>query len=154
MSTTNGTEGTDLGQKVALAVGAAFSIAGLAGFLVTGFDDFFGKTGETLVGFEVNGFHNVVHLLIGAAGLAMWRRVGTARLYGWLLFAGYSLVFLYGLFVVNGRDGNFLSLNSADNVLHIVSALTGLGIALVTGRRGSVLDASGRSVSVGSSVGR
>lgn len=61
---------------------------------------------------------------------------------------------MYGLFVANGSDGNFLSINSADNLLHLGSAFGGLGIALVTGRRGNVLDGSGRSVAAGSSAGR
>lgn len=147
---TTSTGGTDLGQKATLAFGVSYTLAGLIGFFITGFDDFFAKTDEKLLLFEINGFHNVVHLLIGAAGLAMWRRPGTARLFGWLLFVGYGAAFVYGLFVANQSDGNFLSINTADNWLHLTSALAGLGIALVTGRRGNVLDASGRSVPAGS----
>ncbi|HEV2931390.1 MAG TPA: DUF4383 domain-containing protein, partial [Propionibacteriaceae bacterium] len=78
----------------------------------------------------VNPLHNIVHLAIGLVGLALWRRLDTARTYGWLLAAGYGLAFLYGLFAAGNRDINFLSLNGADNILHLVSALAGVAIAL------------------------
>jgi hypothetical protein len=60
----------------------------------------------------------------------MWRRLDTARAYGWLLAAGYGLTFLYGLFAAGNSDINFLSLNGPDNGLHLVSAAAGLAIAL------------------------
>ena len=66
----------------------------------------------------------------GLAGLALWRRLDTARTYGWLLAAGYGLAFIYGLFAAGNRDLNFLSINGADNGLHLVSAVAGLAIAL------------------------
>ena len=44
--------------------------------------------------------------------------------------AGYGLAFIYGLFAASNRDINFLSLNGADNILHLVSALAGVAIAL------------------------
>ena len=137
MQASNDRAGTDLAQKAALAIGAVYTLVGLAGFAVTGFDDFAGRTGETLLGFEVNPLHNLVHLIIGLAGLAMWRRTDTARTYGWMLFVGYGATFFYGLAVAGkeAEDGNFLSINAADNVLHLVSALAGLGIALYAGRR-------------------
>ncbi len=86
------------------------------------------------MGFEINPLPNIVHLLIRLAGLAMWKRLDTARTYGWLLAVGYGLTFLYGLFAVGNSDINFLSLNAADNVLHLVSAIAGVAIALWPGR--------------------
>ena len=79
--------------------------------------------------------HNLVHLAIGLAGLALWRRLDTARLYGWLLAIGYGATFIYGLFAADNSDINFLSLNGADNGLHLVSAAAGLAIALWPARR-------------------
>jgi hypothetical protein len=117
-------------QLLALAIGAVYTLIGVAGFFVTGFDNFAAETDKTLLGFEVNPLHNIVHLAIGLAGLALWRRLDTARTYGWLLAAGYGLAFIYGLFAAGNRDINFLSLNSADNILHLVSALAGVAIAL------------------------
>ena len=117
-------------QLLALAIGVVYTLVGLAGFLVTGFENFAAETDKTLVGFEINQLHNLVHLAIGLAGLALWRRLDTARTYGWLLAAGYGLAFIYGLFAAGNSDINFLSINGPDNGLHLVSAAAGLAIAL------------------------
>ncbi len=110
-------------QLLALAIGAVYTLVGILGFLVTGFENFASETNKTLLGFEINPLHNIVHLAIGVAGLALWRRLDTARTYGWLLAAGYGLAFIYGLFAAGNSDINFLSLNGADNGLHLVSAV-------------------------------
>jgi len=117
-------------QLLALAIGAVYTLIGIAGFFVTGFDNFAAETDKTLLGFEINPLHNLVHLAIGLAGLALWRRLDTARTYGWLLAAGYGLAFIYGLFAAGNSDINFLSINGADNGLHLVSAAAGVAIAL------------------------
>jgi ABC-type transport system involved in multi-copper enzyme maturation permease subunit len=141
--TSDGARGeTHPAQYLALAIGIVYTLVGLLGFLVTGFDNFASETNKTLLGFEINPLHNIVHLLIGAAGIAMWRPLRTARLYGWILAAGYGLTFLFGLFAAGNSDINFLSLNGADNGLHLVSALAGLAVALWSARR--TVTASGR----------
>jgi uncharacterized membrane protein YuzA (DUF378 family) len=122
-------------QWLALAIGIVYTLVGLAGFAVTGFDQFAEVTGETLLGFEVNPLHNIVHLIIGLAGIALWSRLSSARVYGWLLALAYGATFLFGLAAVGNPDINFLSLNGADNGLHLVSALAGLAIALWPARR-------------------
>jgi hypothetical protein len=116
-------------ELLALAFGAIYTLIGIIGFFITGFDDFFEHTGKTLLGFEINGMHNVVHILIGVAGLVLARTLAGARTYGWLLAVGYGAAFIYGLIAV-GEDWDFLSLNAADNVLHILTAVVGLVIAL------------------------
>jgi hypothetical protein len=123
-------------QMLALAFGAVYLLIGIIGFFITGFDNFFSHTGETLLGFEINGMHNVVHILIGVAGLVLARTLAGARTYGWLLAVGYGAAFVYGLFAV-GEDWDFLSLNAADNVLHILTAVVGLVIALAPVRTGA-----------------
>lgn len=102
----------------------------VVGFFITGFDDFFGMTGETLLGFMINPFHNLVHLVIGVAGLALSRTLRGARTYGWVLAVGYGAAFVYGLFAVGNPDINILDINAADNVLHALSAIAGLVLAL------------------------
>jgi len=123
-------------ELLALAFGAIYTLIGIIGFFITGFDNFFSHTGETLLGFEINGMHNVVHILIGVAGLVLARTLAGARTYGWLLAVGYGAAFVYGLFAV-GEDWDFLSLNAADNVLHILTAVVGLVIALAPVRTGA-----------------
>lgn len=123
-------------QYLALIVGLAFTVAGIAGFFVTGFEDFVATdTDQYLLGLEINPLHNVVHLVIGLAGLALAVSPGGARTYGVLLFVGYAATFVYGLFAVENEDINFLSLNTADNWFHLGSALVGLVIAVLPGRR-------------------
>lgn len=119
-------------QWLALVIGVVYILVGILGFFVTGFDGFAEPDGELLLGiFEVNPLHNIVHLLIGAAGVALWNTLPRARLYGWLLAIGYGATFVFGLFVASSDEpANFLALNVADNWLHLLSALAGLAIAL------------------------
>lgn len=114
-------------QTLALAFGAVYLLVGILGFFYTGFGAFAARTGDRLFGlFEVNPLHNLVHIVVGFAGLVLWRTLSGARTYGWLLVAGYGVVLLYGLFT----NGNLLSLNAADNVLHLLTVIAGLAIAL------------------------
>ena len=123
-------------QQLALAFGVIYTLIGIIGFFITGFGDFFGNVNgttmhhdETLLGFMINPMHNVVHILIGVAGIALSRTLKGARTYGWLLAVGYGAAFLYGLIAID-KDWDFLNLNWADNVLHLLTAVVGLVIAL------------------------
>jgi hypothetical protein len=122
-------------RGLALGVGALFTVIGVAGFVVTGVDSFAEPTGETLLGFGVNPLHNIVHLVLGIAGLAMAWSLSTARAYGWVLAVGYGLVLVFGLVVDEGDSANILNINIADNVLHAVTVLAGLVIALLPVKR-------------------
>ena len=135
MAATAGNNAAGRGKTVpeilALAFGVVYLLVGIVGFFVTGFSDFFAHdTGKNLLFFEINGMHNVVHIVIGVAGLLLGRTLAGARTYGWLLAVGYGAAFVYGLLAI-GKDWDFLSINAADNVLHIATALVGLVIALL-----------------------
>ena len=121
--------GRTVPEILALAFGAIYLLIGIIGFFITGFENFFSHTDRTLLGFEINGMHNVVHILIGVAGLVLARTLAGARTYGWLLAVGYGAAFVYGLIAI-GQDWDFLNINAADNVLHILTAIVGLAIAL------------------------
>ena len=122
--------GKTVPEILALAFGAVYLLVGVVGFFITGFDNFFEHTDETLIVFDINPAHNVVHILIGVLGLALGRTLAGARTYGWLLAVGYGAAFLYGVFAV-GEDWDFLNLNWADNILHLATAAVGLVIALM-----------------------
>ena len=120
-------------QRAALAVGIAFLVVGIAGFIpgvTTNYDqmEFAGhESGAQLLGvFQVSVLHNLVHLLFGLAGIAMARRIDTARSY--LIGGGlvYLALFVYGLVVDKGSDGNVVPVDDADDWLHL-----GLGVAMV-----------------------
>ena len=120
-----------LPEILGLAFGAIYLLVGIVGFFLTGFDDFAGNSQhEMLLFFMINPMHNIVHIVIGVAGLLLARTLSGARTYGWLLAVGYGVAFVYGLLAV-GEDWDFLNINAADNVLHIATALVGLVIALI-----------------------
>jgi hypothetical protein len=120
-------------QMLALAFGVVYLLVGIVGFFITGFDGFTsnrtdGNT-DTLLIFMINPLHNIVHIVIGLAGIALSRTLAGARTYGWLLAIGYGAAFVYGLIAIN-QDWDFLNINAADNVLHIATAVVGLVMAL------------------------
>jgi hypothetical protein len=117
-------------RLLATVFGAVYVLVGLAGFAVTGFGDFAGThTGDKLIVFEINPLHNIVHLAIGALLLLASRAVSTAKGANTLVGAVYLLVGIVGLFILDS-SANILSLNSADNVLHLASAIVLLGVGL------------------------
>jgi hypothetical protein len=121
-------------RRFALVFGAVYVLIGLIGFALTGFGDFAASEGRTLILFDVNPLHNVVHLLVGGAWLASSKRVDTARTVSVIIGAVYTAVAILGLFLV-GNDGlNILALNQADNGLHLVSGLAGLYFGLARRR--------------------
>ena len=128
-STTRGSR--TLPEILGLAFGAIYLLVGIVGFFITGFDDFAGNSQhEMLLFFMINPMHNIVHIVIGVAGLLLARTLAGARTYGWLLAVGYAAAFVYGLLAV-GQDWDFLNINAADNVLHALTAVVGLVIALL-----------------------
>lgn len=128
-------------QKAAAAVGAVFLLVGVLGFIpgvTTGYGgmEFAGRQSHAkLLGiFEVSILHNLVHLLLGVAGLALARTWGGARSY--LLGGGavYLVLWLYGLLIDKGTAANFVPLNSADDWLHLVLGLGMIALALALSR--------------------
>lgn len=133
-------------QKVALAYGVVFLLVGVLGFIpgITtnyGLMSFAGHESEAmLLGvFQVSVLHNIVHLLFGAAGLALARSVPGARNY--LVWGGvvYMVLWLYGLLIGHESAANFVPVNTADNWLHFVLGVSmiALGLALTRERRES-----------------
>ncbi len=129
-------------QKAALAVGAVFLLVGVLGFIpgiTTDYDEM-GFAGHEsmakLLGiFQVSVLHNIVHLLFGAAGIAMARQARTAYLY--LVGGGviYLVLWLYGLIVDKDSDANFVPVNNADNWLHLLLGLGMIALGVLLSRR-------------------
>lgn len=124
-------------QWLALLIGLAYLVVGIAGFAVTGLSEpanqeWWTRHDESwmLLVFAVNPLHNAVHLLVGLVGVMLWPSSGGARTYGWLLALAYGAVFLYGLVAQGNEQLDVLHLNWPDNWLHLGSAILGLIIAL------------------------
>ena len=142
VSRSNSTTARTLVQTAALGVGATFLLVGLLGFIpgiTTNYGDmtFAGHESDAmLLGiFQVSILHNIVHLLFGAAGIAMARTVSGARTY--LIGGGaiYLVLWLYGLVVGQNSGANFVPVNAADDWLHLLLGLGMIALGLITTRR-------------------
>lgn len=126
-------------QIVAGVLGAALVIAGLVGLAVdSSFDTGAGVDGELLLGLEVNGWHNLVHLASGLlllAGLGSNRRARrVCRLFG----LTYLIVTIVGL--ADGDDlFGLLPVNAADNLLHAALAIVALWAAALSKDKRDIL---------------
>ncbi|SES00896.1 protein of unknown function [Lentzea xinjiangensis] len=128
-------------QTAALLTGAVFALVGVLGFvpgITTQFGElaFAGHQSEAhLLGlFQISVLHNIVHLLFGVAGVLAARTVDAAR---WFLIGGgaiYLALTVYGLVIGHDSPANFVPLNPADNVLHLVLGLGMLAVGLVLGK--------------------
>ena len=114
-------------QWFCLLGGITLIAAGIWGFLI---GDVNWDTGDSISGpevaglFEVNGWHNVVHLATGAFLLASMGTTVSAR-FGALVFAIlYTVVTVWG-FVEGDTVFWLIPTNTADNILHL--ALAGVG---------------------------
>lgn len=118
-------------RLLGVVFGAVYLLVGILGFFFTNGVDIFATEGGLLLGiFEVNPFHNVAHLLIGAALLfSALAGVKSARAANTTVGAAYLLLGLVGLFILDSA-ANILALNGADNVLHFASAAVLLAVGL------------------------
>jgi hypothetical protein len=113
------------------------TIAGIIGFFYeSSFDTGDSLTTDAVFGIlDVNGWHNVVHLVTGLLGLAA---VGyAARTYALVLGLVYVIVAIWGFAETEGGFGvilDFLPVNTEDNVLHLALGLTGLAAGAATPR--------------------
>jgi hypothetical protein len=128
-------------QSAALLVGIVFLLVGILGFIpgiTSNYDGlkFAGHNSDAqLLGiFDTSILHNIVHLLFGIAGIAMARTWDGARTY--LLGGGliYLVLFVYGAIVTGEKGANFIPMNWADNILHLVLGGGMLALGYVLGR--------------------
>ncbi len=126
--------GRTLAQTFCLVAGATLIVVGLLGFVIggSGFDTGSGVNGDDLIIFEVNGWHNLVHIASGAFLLLGARDGRTAATVATAFGVVYAIVTVYGF--VDGNDIlGLLPIDAADNVLHLVLTLAALGIGLSAG---------------------
>ena len=124
-------EGKTPAQLYALVVGGTLVVTGILGFF---YSTAFGSPGEVdaVLGIlDVNGWHNVVHILTGALGLLAWRY--QARTYALGLGVVYLVVAAWGFIIGDGEAIlSIVPVNTEDNVLHLLLGLAGVGAGAAT----------------------
>ena len=133
-------------QWYCLLAGAVLLLAGIFGFISDAtFDAGSDLQGDSFLGLEVNGWHNVVHVLSGVVLLAAFSRRKPAKAVALTFGLVYGLVTIIGL--IDGNDVlGIIPVNAADNVLHLALSLVGILAALASptdehGRRHRASDA-------------
>jgi hypothetical protein len=110
--------------------GAVYLLVGVVGFFVTGAS----AATHQLVIFDLNALHNVVHLAIGALGLAAYAggetvsrkyALGLAAVYGVVAIAGFAPQQFLGILPIGG----------ADIALHAATAVVALAAFVASGRQ-------------------
>lgn len=125
-----------LAAGASLLIGASYVVIGIVGFFITGFGNFLGDTGDTLLfGFaSINPMHNLVHLLIGAFLIAM-TRFSTPSTEGALMGVGLFYITAFVIGVVSPDNLTILAMNGAgdgENLIHIVTGITALAAGLLS----------------------
>ena len=119
-------------QLYALLFGIVLLVVGILGFIA---DSSFGTgsdvEGSDFIVFEVNGWHNIVHILSGLLGLALSRRRDSARAYALGFGAVYLVVTIWG-FVTGDQVLWLIPVDTADNILHLLIAAAGLAAGLAS----------------------
>lgn len=136
-------EGRTPAQVYSLVFGVTLLLVGIAGFFVNSeFNTGSNIQGDDLIIFEVNGIHNIIHLLSGVLGIALSR----TRSGGYAFALGFGLV--YGLVTILGFiDGDtvlgLIPVNTEDNILHLL--ISGAGIAAAVASKDQRNDARART---------
>lgn len=107
-------------QWAALAFGAVYLLVGLAGWAVT--SEFTGVDDDAqLLGFHLNGAHNVVHLALGLFWLAAATRLAWSRAINTLFGVVLVAVGVAGMTGVLDTLMNIKNAAEPDNYLHIAT---------------------------------
>ena len=126
-----------MSKTLAIVFGIVFVVVGLLGFV-----------SNPLVGmngiFETNTLHNLVHLVIGLIllAVAIWSPMQSSL---WLKIMGfvYLVIAILGFLLISG-SGDLLGLvtiNTADNWLHVVLAIVLLAAGYMYGSEGMAMPA-------------
>ena len=135
-----------LAQTACLAIGATLIAVGVLGFIFGGSNFNAGGTvqGKEFLIFEVNGWHNIVHLATGAFLVLMAAKAKSA-VTGLLVFGVvYVVVTVWGF--IDGNDiAAIVPVNTADNWLHFALAVAAIAIALSAGGLAKRANTEGRT---------
>ena len=122
-------------QVYALVFGLVLLAAGILGFFYeASFSSGDDADREAVLGIlDVNGWHNVVHILSGVIGLAVAGSYANARMYALGFGAIYIVVAILGFIYGDGDEiFDLIPVNTEDNVLHALIGIAGIGAGMAT----------------------
>jgi len=123
----------NVARIAALVLGLSYVAAGVVGFAETGFTGFVANTDASFLGFfDLNIFHNIVHLSIGAALVIASRMSDVTITQGVLIGVGlfYALAAVLGFL----NYLQIISINSSvsfDNFFHLLTGVVALLFGLL-----------------------
>jgi hypothetical protein len=124
-------EGSSPARLYATLVGGALVIGGIVGFF---YSSSFGSPGHVDAAFgilDVNGWHNVFHIVTGALGLLVAGYA--ARQYALGLGVVYIVIAVWGFILGDGHSIlSIIPVNTEDNFLHVILGVLGLAAGLAT----------------------
>jgi hypothetical protein len=124
-------EGSSPARLYATLVGGTLVIAGIIGFF---YSSSFGSPGHVDAVFgilNVNGWHNIVHIVTG--GLGLLAAGYAARQYALGLGVVYIAIAIWGFIIGDGHSIlGFIPVNTEDNFLHLILGVLGLAAGLAT----------------------
>ena len=124
----------NIAQTFSVVVGVTYLAVGLVGFAVTGFSGVVLDGPDALLGFDLNPFHNIVHIGIGLILLVAGMLRDATITQGVLIGGGlvYLLAAILGfagaLEIISINDGDALA---PDNFLHLFSGAAAVGVGLL-----------------------
>ncbi len=115
--------------------GATLALAGIIGFFYNASFTSDESVRDAVFGvFDVNGWHNLLHVLTGVLGLLAFSAGGhAARTYAMAVGIVYLAVAAGGFMVGSGDSIlSIVPVNTEDNILHLLFGVAGVGAALAT----------------------
>ncbi len=124
-------EGSSPARLYATLVGGTLVIAGIIGFF---YSSSFGSPGRVDAVFgilDVNGWHNIVHIVTGGLGLLVAGYA--ARQYALGLGVVYIAIAIWGFIIGDGHSIlGFIPVNTEDNFLHVILGVLGVAAGVAT----------------------
>jgi hypothetical protein len=122
-------------QVYAVVIGAVLVVAGITGFFYNAsFATGDGTDRDAVIGIlDVNGWHNVFHIVTGGLGLAVASSYAASRGYALGLGLVYLVVAFVGFVAGSGDEiVNLIPVNTEDNFLHLLIGMAGVGAGVAT----------------------
>jgi uncharacterized protein DUF4383 len=126
-----------IAQSFSLLIGVGLIAVGVLGFLFggSGFEAGGDVQGDDFIVFEVNGWHNLVHIATGAFLVVMSARATTAAIGAVIFGLVYAAVAVWG-FADGDAIVDLVATDAADNWLHVGLAALGVLVGLLAGALG------------------